>query len=119
MWGRTEFGSVCKELHQLDSRLEDERKKNLFSGPSQEERQIMSRLAEILAREEIMEKQWARVDWLQAGDQNMSFFKAKVKQRARTNRIAYLKRDDGFLCMDPVEIESMAIIFYAGLFSAQ
>jgi hypothetical protein len=57
MWGRTEFGSVCKELHQLDSRLEDERKKNLFSGPSREERQIMSRLAEILAREEIMEKQ--------------------------------------------------------------
>jgi hypothetical protein len=66
-----------------------------------------------------MEKQRARVDWLQAGDWNMSFFHAKAKQHARTNIIVHLKCDDGSLCMDPTEIETMAIRFYAGLFSAQ
>jgi hypothetical protein len=37
----------------------------------------MDRLAEVLAREEIMEKQHARVDWLQANDQNTAFFSCK------------------------------------------
>jgi hypothetical protein len=118
-WEQTEFGSVRKELHKLNTRLDDERKKNLFVGPAQEEQQIMNRLAEILAREEIMEKHRARVDWLQAGDRNTSFFHAKTKQRTRTNKIVHLKRDDGSLCMDPSEFEMMAIRFYAGLFSAQ
>jgi hypothetical protein len=45
---------VRKELHQLNSRLEEERKRNLTSGPSQEERRIMDQLAEVLMREEIM-----------------------------------------------------------------
>jgi hypothetical protein len=119
LWEQTKFGSVRKELHKLNTRLEDERKKNLFAGPSQEEHQIMNWLAEILAREEIMEKQQDRVDWLQAGDQNTGFFHAEAKQHARTNRIVHLKRDDGSLCMEPAEIEMMAIRFYAGLFSAQ
>jgi hypothetical protein len=45
---------VRKELHQLNSRLEEERKRNLTSGSSQEEMRIMDQLAEVLTREEIM-----------------------------------------------------------------
>jgi hypothetical protein len=48
LWERTEFGSVRKEMHKHNTRLEDERKKKLFAGPSQEEHQIMNRLVEIL-----------------------------------------------------------------------
>jgi hypothetical protein len=79
----------------------------------------MNRLAEVLAREEIMEKQHARVDWMQAGDQNTTFFHAKAKQRARINRIVHLRRNDGSLCLEHEEIEEMAITFYKGLFTAQ
>jgi hypothetical protein len=34
----------------------------------------MSRLLELLAREEVMEKQHSREDWLNAGDRNTGFF---------------------------------------------
>jgi hypothetical protein len=63
-WERDQFGSVRNELHILRRRLEDTRARSFYAGPSREKREIMRRLAELLAREEIMEKQCSRVDWL-------------------------------------------------------
>lgn len=76
----------------------------------------MRRLAELLAREEIMEKQRSRVDWLRA---DAAFFHAKARQRARTNKITALRRQDGSLCMEQTELENMAADFYHNLFLAQ
>jgi hypothetical protein len=66
-----------------------------------------------------MEKQRSRVDWLRAGDRNTAFFHAKARQRARTNKIAALRRQDGTLCTDQPGLELMAADFYRNLFSAQ
>jgi uncharacterized protein YeaC (DUF1315 family) len=79
----------------------------------------MRQLAEVLAREEIMEKQRSRVDWLQAGDRNTGFFHAKAQQRARTNKITALKWPDGSICTDQYELECLVADFYKNLFSAQ
>jgi hypothetical protein len=118
-WEHEEFGSVRNELKKLRTQLERERRKNMSSGPSREERRIMHRLSELLAREETMEKQRSRMDWLHDGDRNTGFFHAKAKQRSRTNRIVSLKRDDGSLCMRQEEIGQMTIGFYKHLFTAQ
>jgi hypothetical protein len=77
-WDRHQFGSVRKELANLRRQLEEIRRNNLNSGPSIEERSIARRLAEILSREEIMEKQRSRVKWLQEGDRNTAFFKLRL-----------------------------------------
>jgi hypothetical protein len=47
----------------------------------------MRELAEMLAREEEMERQRSRADWLKAGDRNTGFFQEKAKVRGCTNRI--------------------------------
>ena len=51
----------------------------------------MAQLAEVLGREEAMEKQRSRVQWLHEGDRNTGFFQAKAKQRARSNKISALR----------------------------
>ena len=75
-------------------------------------------LSELLERDEIMEKQRSRVDWLNAGDSNMRFFLAKARQRLRTKKITALKRQDGSVCTYQCELENLAIEFYHLFFSA-
>ena len=95
------------------------RGQTIGAGPVAEERQIMARLAEVLAREEAMEKQRSRVQWLHEGDWNTIFFQAKVKQCSRTNKIRALRRADGSLCEPQEELEGLAAGFYRSLFTAQ
>lgn len=60
-WERDVFGSVKQELASLRRELEDVRGRSIYAGPSNRERQIMRRISELLAREEIMEKQRSRI----------------------------------------------------------
>jgi len=61
-WEREQFGSVKKELSRLRRELEMIRSDTLRSGPTSKERGVMSRLSELLAREEVMEKQRSHVE---------------------------------------------------------
>jgi len=62
------FGSAKKKLLYLREQLEVERGQTLYRGPMARENVLMADLSEILAREEAMEKQRARVNWLLDGD---------------------------------------------------
>jgi hypothetical protein len=75
--------------------------------------------SEMLSREEIMEKQWSRMEWLKDGDRNTAFFQAKSRVRAKRNIISSLKREDGSVALDQAEIEEVASTFYKNLFTAQ
>jgi hypothetical protein len=97
-WDRTEFGSVRQELKRLRGRLEALHNQTIRRGPARKERDVAQRVAELLAREEVMEKQRSRVERLREGDRNTGFFQAKEKQRTRLNKITSLKRDDGSMC---------------------
>jgi hypothetical protein len=65
-----------------------------------------------LAREEEMERQRSRMEWLKSGDRNTSFFQAKAKARERTNCIKALKTGDDSLATDQAILEQMASDFY-------
>jgi hypothetical protein len=118
-WNKEEFGSVRGELQRLRKQLEVVRGCTIRNGPATEERRIMLRLAELLAREETMEKQHSRVQWLHEGSRNTGFFQAKARQWARTNIISALYRNDGSLCEVKEELEAMEVGFYHDLFTAQ
>lgn len=118
-WKRSVFSSVRRNLSFLRRELEEERSGSIFSGPSRRERHLMSKIAELLAREEIMEKQRSRLSWLKEGDQNTKFFQARSKERAKCNRINALRNVDGVLVTDQKDTEDLANAFYIELFTAQ
>jgi hypothetical protein len=66
-----------------------------------------------------MEKQCARIDWLKEGDRNTAFFQSKSKERARINQITALKRADGCIATTQEALETIALEFYANLFTRQ
>jgi len=79
----------------------------------------MARLSELLTREEVMEKQRSRIEWLREGDRNTSFFQARSKERVRINRISTLRRDDGSIATNQEALESTSLEFYSKLFTRQ
>jgi hypothetical protein len=79
----------------------------------------MARLSELLTREEVMEKQRSRIEWLREGDRNTSFFQARSKERVCINRISALRRDDGSIATTQEELESTSLEFYSKLFTRQ
>jgi hypothetical protein len=116
-WEQFSFGSVRQELNRLRRELDSVRRSSLHSGPTRRERQLMARLSELLTREEVMEKQRSRIEWLREGDRNTSFFQARSKERVRINRISALRRDDGYIATTQEELESTALEFYSKLFT--
>jgi hypothetical protein len=56
-WDREVFGSVKRQVKELRTVLESERSNTLYRGPTDREREVMAKLADVLAREEIMERQ--------------------------------------------------------------
>ena len=103
-WDRDVFGSVKRKVASLKQELEDERTNTLYRGPTACEKNLMDQLSEALAREEIMERQRSRVEWLREGDRN---------------RIHALKNTDGELVVIKKRLEEMTNNFYQGLFTAQ
>jgi hypothetical protein len=55
---------------------------------------------------------------LKDGDCNTALFQAKSRARAKRNKIAALRRDDGTMATEPEELERIANDFYKQLFSA-
>jgi len=118
-WDSEVFGSVKKTLATLRRDLEDVRGHSVGTGPSLHERWLMSCISELLSREETMERQRSRLDWLRDGDRNTVMFQAKSQARAKRNKITSLKKADGGLATKPEDIEVVATEYYKQLYSVQ
>jgi hypothetical protein len=75
-------------------------------------KRIMSRISEMLSREEIMERQ-------RSSDHNTAMFQAKSRARAKRNRISALRRAYGTMVTNQEDIEQVAVDYYEQLFLAQ
>ena len=118
-WDQSTFGSVRIKLAQLRKELEKVREQNIGCGPTRSERRLMKEISKLLSREEAMEKQRSRVEWLREGDRNTAFFQAKSKERAKSNRIVALNCPDGSLATEQQELEKVTREFYSDLFTGQ
>jgi len=118
-WDKEVFGSVKEKIKSIREKLEEERSDNLYRGPTVREKNLMAELSEVLMREEMMERQRSRVEWLREGDRNTGYFQAKAKARARTNRIRTLRSEDGTVYTTQKDLQRLASNFYQQLFTAQ
>jgi hypothetical protein len=72
-WSQEKFGSIRKELETLRSTLE-RLQNNQDGGDEVEIKSTMTRMNEILYREEMMWLQRSRINWFKEGDRNTKFF---------------------------------------------
>ncbi|GMI92929.1 hypothetical protein HRI_002962200 [Hibiscus trionum] len=70
-------------------------------------------------KEEIFWEQRARVNWLQKGDRNTSFFHKWATYRKKKNTIHKLKKSDGSWVQDDVGMSRLATEYFEGLFTTQ
>ncbi|KAF7832197.1 reverse transcriptase [Senna tora] len=97
LWNRTSFGNVFQRKNRIFRRLEGVNKA-MNSGRSPQLIQLEQSLAQeyqkILDLEEELWASKARLDWLQLGDSNTTFFHSSVINRRRKNKISAIKDDD-------------------------
>lgn len=75
-------------------------------------------LKKFLMKEEIYWKQRYRVNWLEAGDRNMTFFHKSASTRHKRNSIRGLCNEDNQLQTDQKAMDEIVIKYYSNLFSS-
>jgi hypothetical protein len=113
-WGRKKFGNVTRELNRLREKL-----KNLYenNAPRSEIRATSDMMNDLLYKEEMLWIQRSRIDWLKEGDRNTKFFHQNAVWRARKNKIAKLKDDNGVEQTVPSVMERMAVSYFQSLYT--
>ncbi|KAF7818437.1 reverse transcriptase [Senna tora] len=120
-WNKNIFGNVFYRKNRLMRRLNGI---NLALQKGQKLR--LSRLEQVLAKESqevlrIEEELWAsksRIDWLQLGDSNTSFFHSSVVERRRSNRILALQDRSGNWLYNPLDIKDHITDYFFNCFNS-
>lgn len=82
------------------------------------ESDLCSKLQEALSVEEVFLKQKSRVNWLQLGDNNNSFFFKSCKGRWNSNKILAIDDDQGTTHTRHKDIARIAVNYYQSLLGA-
>ncbi|KAA3454404.1 reverse transcriptase [Gossypium australe] len=72
-----------------------------------------------IEKDEVYWEQRARVNWLQYGDKNTTYFHKSATTRRRANFITKLVADDGKEIIEDTELQEAAKIFFEKLFSSE
>jgi hypothetical protein len=89
------------------------------TGPPHAEIKIADLIVELNRREEIMWKQRSRIQWLAAGDKNTRFFHLRASRRRKKNKINQLKKENGVVTEDVMEMSRMVTSFYKELYTTE
>lgn len=72
----------------------------------------------VLLHEGMYQHQRSRINWLNCGDKNTSFFHATVAQRRQRNQLVKIKGDDGRWLVSESAINNHLVSFFTTLFKA-
>lgn len=71
----------------------------------------------LLAKEQVMWKQRYRMQWLQASDQNTTFFHNKASSRRHRNRIERIQNEEG-VCLEEDETKRVITNYFRDIFTS-
>ncbi|KAK1613008.1 hypothetical protein QYE76_036681 [Lolium multiflorum] len=118
-WSVSTFGSVRREITRRERSLRSLRNSPSTDRSMAEEKRVQRQLCELFEREEVMDRQRSRVEWLREGDRNPAFFHSKATARRKTNKIESLTREDGSVSTDETEIKGMVHNWCEKLFTSE
>ncbi|KAA3467389.1 reverse transcriptase [Gossypium australe] len=106
-------------MQRLNRRLEELNGEESSEGTLAKLMEVKLHLNMEMDKEERYWEQRARVNWLQMGNKNTSFFHKSASQRRRINRIRGLHRIDGSAAANEKEIEEIALTYFTDLFESR
>ena len=119
-WNRLHYGNIFREkalaqedLDGVTRRISEE---GVIVELLQEEAQAIKLLEEWELREELFWKQKARIEWLQEGDKNTTFFFNSMKARRHGNSISRLVNDRGDHLSSFLDMSREAVKYFEYLF---
>uniref|UniRef100_A0A803QGZ6 Reverse transcriptase domain-containing protein n=1 Tax=Cannabis sativa TaxID=3483 RepID=A0A803QGZ6_CANSA len=119
-WAKTNNHSTQSRIKFLMQEINYLQNKDMLSREDNSTlTQLQSRLDSLLYKDEIYWKQRTRVRWLKAGDRNTKFFHRHASSRRKSNRIKYLKDDEGAVVNTSEGIVELVISYFSTLFSSE
>lgn len=122
VWNKEVFGDIFRRKQTIIRRLIGiERTLDNYHRPDLEDLHsaLWDEFNLILEQEEMFWFQKSRCDWLSFGDRNTKFFHASTIIRRKKNKIVMLKDNNGEWVSDQDTLKTMAMNFYAALFSQE
>lgn len=121
VWNKDVFGNCKISIATLQQELQCVQMQIAVSGYTEalfdEEVNVQAKLESALSTQASLLRQKCRVDWLQDGDRNTSFFHRSIQERRATNSISAMLIE-GAVVTDLEKIADHVVDFYKDLFSS-
>ncbi|GLT46072.1 hypothetical protein SLA2020_198580 [Shorea laevis] len=111
-WSAHKFGNIPECIKMLQTELQQLHDGTACDCSSEHLEQVQTELCSLQQQEEIYWKQRSRVQWLQEGDKNTSFFHTRASERRKKNVITELLDEGGHLVHDHEGMEQIALHYF-------
>nr|POE46541.1 putative ribonuclease h protein [Quercus suber] len=117
MWNKKIFGNVRWNLAKVRKKLENAEACSMGGGGNERLASLNEELQNLMALEECMWSQRAKLDYLQYGDQNTKYFHCRALERNKRNYISSIENDAGVWTEEESQVGDILLRFNSNLFS--
>lgn len=83
------------------------------------ERELRHEYMDLLAENEVMLRQSAKIEWMQQGDLNTAYFHASIKQKMAQNTITTICTEDGVFLSHEAQVKEEILQYYKTLLGTE
>ncbi|XVF69935.1 hypothetical protein PTKIN_Ptkin11bG0120800 [Pterospermum kingtungense] len=118
-WHRAKYERNKELIRELENELEFLQNQNVSNEVLARSEMARKELESLLEKEELYWLQRSRIDWLNYGNQNTTFFHRQASYRKRKNAVKGLEDSNGVFQEDPKRVKEIVVDYFTQLFSSQ